>query len=155
MPSVKETARRQHARLLDQATQQTIALKTPKQGWIAIMRKALGMSAPQLAERMGITKPAIYQAERKEPEGGVTIKQMEKLAEAMGGRFVYAIVPEGGVDDVLRRQARKKAEAIVKRASAHMALEKQSLTPEQTQDEIKRLADELMRERPSDFWETH
>ena len=80
---------------------------------------------------------------------------MEKLAEAMGGRFVYAIVPEGGVDDVLRKQAHKKAEAIVKRASAHMALEKQSLMPEQTQDEITRLADELMRQRPSDFWETH
>ena len=155
MPSVKETAKRQYARLLDQAAQQTIALTPPKQGWIAIMRKALGMSAPQLAERIGITKPAIYQAERKEPEGGVTIKQMEKLAEAMGGRFVYAIVPEGSVDDILRKQAHKKAEAIVKRASAHMALEKQSLMPEQTKEEITRLADELMRERPSDFWETH
>lgn len=152
--SVKETAKRQYARLLDQAAQQTTAIKTPKQGWLATMRKALGMSAPQLAERMSITKPAIYQAERQEPKGGITLKQMEKFAEAMGGRFVYAIVPESSVEDIVREQAHKKAEAVVKRASSHMALEKQSLTTRQMQDEISRLTDELMRERPSDFWET-
>ena len=153
MSNVKETARRQYARLLDQAAQDSIDLRTPKPGWIATMRKALGISAPQLAKRMGITKPAIYQAERKEAQGGVTIKQMEKLAEAMGGRFVYAIVPETTVYAVLSEQARIKAEAIVKRASSHMALEKQSLSPDQMEQEIKQLADRLLVDRPSDFWE--
>lgn len=154
MTRVKETTKRQYARLLDQAAQQTAAIQTPKQGWLATMRKALGMSAPQLASRLGVTKPAVYQAERQEPKGGITLKQMEKFAEAMGGRFVYAIVPESSVEETLREQAHKKAEAVVKRASAHMALEKQSLTREQMQDEIFRLADEFMRDRPSDFWET-
>ena len=153
MSNVKETARRQYARLLDQAAQDSIDLRAPKLGWIATMRKALGISAPQLAKRMGITKPAIYQAERKETQGGVTIKQMEKLAEAMGGRFVYAIVPETTVHAVLSEQARIKAEAIVKRASSHMALEKQSLSPDQMEQEIKQLADRLLVDHPSDFWE--
>ncbi len=118
------------------------------------MRKALGMSAPDLAKRLGVTKPAIYQAERKERDGGVTLGHMKRLAEAMGGKFVYAIVPDGQIEDILRDQARAKAGAVVRRASAHMALEKQSLSSEQMREEIERLADQLLRERPSDFWET-
>jgi predicted DNA-binding mobile mystery protein A len=153
MSVVKDTAIRQYARLLDKAAQQLAGLNAPKDGWIAMMRKALGMSAPDLARRMGVTKAAIYQVERKECEGGVTLRHMERLAEALGGRFVYAIVPEGSVDDILRTQARRKAESIVRRASAHMALEQQSLTSAQLHEEIDRLADELLHTHPSDFWE--
>lgn len=112
------------------------------------------MSAPELARRTGVTKPAIYEAECKERTGGISIQHMEKLAEAMGGRFIFAIVPENSVEDVLRSQARKKAEQTIKRASAHMALQKQSLMPQQIQNEIERLAEELFRDRPSDFWKT-
>ena len=154
MASVKDTAKRQAARALDAAAQQLTTVRSPRSGWIAAMRNALGMSAPALAKRAGVTKAAIYQAETKEREGGVTIRHMEKLAEALGGRFVYAIVPEGGIDEMMRAQARRKAEAIIKRASAHMALEKQALSSERNNAEIERLADELMRDPPSDFWES-
>ena len=153
MSSVKETAKRQYARALNSAASQVAGLKAPREGWIGTMRKALGMSAPELAKRLGVTKPAIYQAERKEREGGVTLGHMERLAEAMGGKFVYAIVPDGQIEDILRDQARAKAEAVVRRASAHMALEKQSLSSEKMREEIERLAEQILRERPSDFWE--
>lgn len=152
MTSVKDTAKRQYARTLNRAANQVADLKAPREGWISTMRKALGMSAPELAKRLGVTKPAIYQAERKERDGGVTLGHMERLAEAMGGKFVYAIVPDGQIEDILRKQARAQAEAVVRRASAHMALERQSLSSDQMREEIERLAEQLLRERPSDFW---
>ena len=81
--------------------------------------------------RLGVTKPAIYQAERKEQYGGVTLQHMDRLADAMGGKFVYAVVPaDGQIEDILRNQAHEKAEAIVRRASSHMAPEKRSLSSE-------------------------
>lgn len=154
MSGVKDTAKRQYARLIDKAAQQLAGIQAPREGWISAMRKALGMSAPELARRMGVTKPAIYQAERKEREGGVTIQHMEKLAAALGGRFVYAIIPEEGrIEDVLKAQARKKAQAVVTRAGTHMALEKQALGKDRMDDEIEALARELLRKPPSDFWE--
>ena len=153
MASVSDTAKRQTARALDEAAQKLDGFNPMRMGWIKSMRKALGMSAPDLASRVGVTKAAIYQAERKEREGGVTIRQMEKLAEGLGGRFVYAIVPEGRIDDAVRNQARVKAAAIIKRASAHMALEAQSLSTQQTEHQIEELTNELMRERPADFWQ--
>ena len=153
MNRVKDAAQRQYARALDKAAQQVADLKLPSEGWIRTTRKALGLSASELARRLGVTKPAIYQAERKEQDGGVTLQHMDRLADAMGGKFVYAIVPATGqVEDILRNQAYRKAEAVVQRASSHMALEKQSLSSKQMKEEIERLAAQLLRERPSDFW---
>ena len=152
--SVKETVRQQYVRTVDKATQQVGGLKLPHEGWLTTMRKALGMSAPQLARRAGVTKAAIYQAENKEREGGITIRQMQKLARSMGGHFVYALVPDDGdVSARLYGQARAKAEHIVRRASSHMALEKQSLPGQQVTQEIEQLANRLVRDMPPDFWD--
>ena len=152
--SVRATAKRQYMRIVDRAVEQIGSLQIPSEGWLTTMRKALGMSVPQLARRAGVTKAAIYQAERKERERGITIRQMEKLADSLDGRFVYAIVPaHGDIRDRLRVQARAKAEAIVRRASSHMALEKQSLTKEQIVQEMERLANRLVDDMPSDFWD--
>ncbi len=152
--SVRATAKRQYMRMVDRAVEQIGSLKIPPEGWLTTMRKALGMSVPQLARRAGVTKAAIYQAERQERERGITIRQMEKLAGSLGGRFVYAIVPaDGGIRDRLRVQARAKAEGIVRRTSSHMALEKQSLTNEQIVQEVERLANRLAYDMPSDFWD--
>lgn len=140
-------------RIVNRAAQQLASVQKPAEGWLTALRKALGMSGAEVATRMGVSRNAIYQAERNEREGAITLNQMQKLADAMGGRFIYAIVPDGSVDDVIRAQAIVKAEARIRRASAHMALEKQSLSSEQTRQRIEELADELARDMPTDFWD--
>ena len=75
------------------------------------------------------------------------------MAEAMGCRLVYAIVPaQGTVEDLIEAQAEKKAIALVTRASTHMALEKQSLSDEKVREEISRVMRELTEKQPADFW---
>lgn len=151
--NVKDTARKQYVRIADRAAQQLKSVKQPSEGWLVTLRKALGMSGTEVAARMNVSRNAVYQAERNERDGAITINQMQKLAKAMGGRFVYAIIPDGNIDDVIRAQARRKAEARIRRASAHMALEKQSLSGEQTKQRIEELAGELARDMPPDFWD--
>lgn len=151
--SVKDTARKQYARIVDRAAKQLRNFHRPNNGWLTLLRQALGMSGADVASRMAVSRNAIYQAERNEPDGAITIAQMRKIADAMGGEFVYAVIPKGSVEDVIHAQARRKAEARVRRASSHMALESQSLSSEQTQRRIDDLAEELARDMPSDFWE--
>ena len=110
------------------------------------------MSGPDLARRLGVTRARVSQAERAESNGGVTLRTMQAAAEAMGCRFVYAIVPEGRTQELIAARARTKAEMIVRRASDHMALESQSLSDAQNTEEIERIALDLMHEMPSDFW---
>ena len=80
--------------MIDRTASQVSDVPMPEKGWISSVRHALGMSAEQVARRKGVSRNAVYQAERSEQDGAVSIKQMEQLAAAMGARFVYAIVPE-------------------------------------------------------------
>jgi predicted DNA-binding mobile mystery protein A len=151
--SVKGTAIKQYQAMVDRAAsrfaQQSAVLP---EGWIATVRKALGMSGAQLAKRLSVTRARISKAEHAEAEGGVTLKTMQAAAEAMGCRFVYAIVPEGRIEDVIAAQARKKAQALVGRASDHMALESQSLSEAHNAEEAERIAQDLLRAMRADLW---
>jgi predicted DNA-binding mobile mystery protein A len=149
--SMKDLVHQQYQRLVDTAATHRV-LKRPPEGWLRTVRKALGMSGAELGKRMGRTRARIAQAEHLELTGGATLKSMQAAAEAMGCRFVYAIVPEKRVEDVIAAQARKKAAALVGTASTHMALESQNLPQDKIAAEIERVAGELAREMPPGFW---
>lgn len=149
---VKHLATRQY-RAIVQGAVPLSRIAAPGDGWIATVRKALGMSGAELARRLGVTRARVSQAERAEREGGITLKAMEQFAEAMGCRFVYTIVPhESSIENLVAAQARKKAAAIVSEASVHMALEKQALTEKKNRAEVERLAREMMEDPPPGFW---
>lgn len=150
---VKKASKRQYAQLADHAATQFAAIKVPPEGWLTTVRKAIGMSGPQLAKRLNLTKAAIYQAERNELEGAISLKQLQKLATSMNCKLVYAIVPNKPVNEIIYDQAELKAKLIVQQASTHMGLEKQSLTEEQLEQEVSLLAKNIVNEMPSDLWE--
>jgi predicted DNA-binding mobile mystery protein A len=149
--SIKSTVREQYQRLANGA-QSYSGLRRPPEGWLRTARKALDMSGSQLAKRMGVTRARVAQAENAELSGAATLKSMQIFAEAIGCRFVYAVVPETTIEDIIASQARKRALALVKTASAHMALESQNLPDDKIAAEVARVARDLAREMPSDFW---
>jgi predicted DNA-binding mobile mystery protein A len=151
---VKDLVAKQYQAIVDRAAASIGRLPlAPNRGWLVMTRKALGMSATQLGRRLGVTRARVSQAELAELSGGVTLKYMNAVAEAMDCRFVYAIVPvKGRIEDLIAAQAHKKARALVAKASTHMALEQQSLSPEKNKKEVERIAQELARTMPPDFW---
>jgi predicted DNA-binding mobile mystery protein A len=151
--SVKTVVHQQYRSIVDTAAASALSLRTPPEGWLRTVRNALGMSGAELARKMGVTRARVAQAEHSELTGGVTLKSMQAIAEAMGCRLVYAIIPPSGrIDDIITAQARKKATAIVSTASKHMALENQALSNDKFAQEVERLTQEIAREMPSDFW---
>lgn len=139
--------RRRWARLLDRSADRTKDITTPEKGWIHAMRQSLGLPADVIAARKGVTRAAIYQAERSETEGAISLKQMERIAQAMGGRFVYAIVPDAPVESIKYKQALQKARHL-----AQDLPDWASQSPEDQQDWIEDKAAELLHDMPSDFW---
>jgi predicted DNA-binding mobile mystery protein A len=93
------------------------------------MRMALGMSGAQLARKMGVCGAIISPAENNVVSGNVTMKTMQTMAEAMGCRFVYAVLPPKGkeTEDVILAQAMKWARRALQNANTQMALENQSV----------------------------
>ena len=150
--SVKKVVRQQYQSIVDRAARSAAAFRKPSEGWLRTARKALGMSGAQLARKMGVTRARVAQAEAAELAGGATLKSMQAAAEAMGCRFVYAVVPPRRIEDIVSAQARKKAMAIVGTAGRHMALESQALSSKQINEEIERLTRDFAHEMPPDFW---
>ena len=146
MPDFME--QRRLARTVDRAARQLRDIEVPERGWIATVRRALGMSAEQVAQRKGVSRNAVYQAERSEKDGAVSLKQMEMLAKAMGGRFVYAIVPDDRVEDLKYQQARRKAAVLLKQET-----DAPGWSQDDRDDWIDDKAAELLHDMPSHFWE--
>lgn len=151
--SLKTVIQSQYRDKLNQAARKLQGIVQPPEGWLRTARKALCMSGAQLAHRQGKTRALVYQTEKAELSGSVTIKAMQSMAESLNCRFVYAIVPEETVESILEKHAYKKARQLVEATSQHMALEQQTLSKKQIAFEIERLKKEMLDNMSADFWE--
>lgn len=97
----------------------------PRLGWVRAIRDALGMTATDLATRMGVTGPAVRSLEKKEVEGGARLSSLRRAAEAMGCTLVYAFVPNSTLQQTVERQAAGILDVQLKRVHQTMALEAQ------------------------------
>ena len=98
----------------------------PRLGWIRGVRDALGMSAADLAARMGISGASVRSLEEKEGTGGIRLSSLRRAAEAMDCTLVYAFVPNESLSHTVEQQARRVLEQQMGRLRQTMALEDQA-----------------------------
>ena len=65
----------------------------PKQGWLREIRKVTGRRAIEIAQAMETSEKTVYQLERSEVKGTISLKMLQKAAEGMRCDVVYAVVP--------------------------------------------------------------
>ncbi len=150
--SIKYIVMSQYREKVNQVASKLGGVTAPPEGWLRTVRIALGMSAAQLARRLKKTRALVSNTEKAELSGSVTLKTMQAMSQAMGCRFVYAIVPEYSIEKILDARAEEKAEQRVRETSEHMALEQQGLSKQQITFEIARLKNEMLKDMPRDFW---
>lgn len=115
----------------------------PPKGWVKAIREALGMTAEQLANRLGVTKPRVYHLEKAESEGALTLNSLQRAANALDCELVYALIPEQPLETMIEQRALLEAKKRV-RATAHtMSLEDQSVDEADQRKQIEALAREL------------
>jgi predicted DNA-binding mobile mystery protein A len=120
----------------------------PPKGWIRAMRDALGMTAAQLADRLGVSRQAVTQMEKSEADATITLRTLQRAAEALGCRLEYALVPEQPLQVRVRHQAERRARELLADVAHSMALEDD---PVDLEHRVSELADEL--EADSGLWE--
>ncbi len=125
----------------------------PRKGWIRAIRDAFGMTARQLANRLGVAQQAVARIEKEELTGSVTIKTMRRIADGLDCVFVYGFVPRTSLEDTVTRQAKRVAAQRLARASQTMGLEDQALSQEENDEASAELVDELIRKLPSSIWD--
>ncbi len=60
------------------------------------VRQGLGLQAREMARELGVNVSVIFRLEKSEEQKSISLRALEKMAEAMGCKLVYAIVPRGG-----------------------------------------------------------
>ncbi|MDP8269122.1 MAG: mobile mystery protein A [Candidatus Tenebribacter davisii] len=136
-------------------TQCLINIQVPHKGWIRSIKEALGMNGRQLAERMGVTKQWVSVLDKQELDGSITINTMKKSAEALNCAFVYCLVPQADLEDIVRDQAKKIALNRLQRASHTMSLEDQELDRKENNAIMNNMVERIMNEQPADLWDYH
>jgi predicted DNA-binding mobile mystery protein A len=124
----------------------------PPKGWIRAIRDALGMTARQLANRLGVAQQAVARIEKEELAGSVTIKTIRRIAECLDCVFVYGFVPRTSLEETVALQAKKVAGKRLAHASQTMSLENQALSRRENELALSDLVDELIRTLPSNLW---
>jgi predicted DNA-binding mobile mystery protein A len=130
-------------------------IQKPRLGWIKAIRESILMTTRQLGNRMKISHVTVTEMEKREASKAITLETLERAANALNCKLVYALVPkEGSLDSTLKHQAFQAATSVSRSAIHSMGLEDQSVSAEETKAQIQEQAQDLIQKADSRIWGT-
>ena len=125
----------------------------PRRGWVRAIQQALGMTNVQLAKRLKLKPQTIEATQNNEASGTIKLQTLRKLAEALGCRVVYAVVPLKPLDEVRRDRAHAIASRQLRHVAHTMKLEAQGINDTEEKRALDRMVEELLKGNPKKLWE--
>ncbi|MBI3554852.1 MAG: mobile mystery protein A [Deltaproteobacteria bacterium] len=153
---IKPQTKHAQRRSLDQRIRELVPLakvERPGTGWIRGIRESLGMTAAQLASRLGIKTASVLGLEEREVTGAITLEALERAARALNCKVVYALVPETTLDEMLDHQSHIAADWTLKEVSHSMGLESQKVSDKENASQSDELANLLKWKMSSKIWD--
>lgn len=133
--------------------QPTSELARPPRGWLRAIREAIGMTAKQLAERLGVSQPRVITLEKDEVRGALTLDTLSRAAQALDCTLVYALIPNTSLENMVVEQAKEKVTVRLSRIDHTMKLEAQGLSKKEISAEYQRLIDEFLKGNLRGLWD--
>lgn len=130
-----------------------IETEPPRRGWIRAIQEALGVTNVQLARRLKLKPQTIENMQHNEASGTIKLQTLRKLAEALGCRVVYAVIPLKPLEEMRRDRAYAIAGRQLRPVAHSMKLEAQGISDTAEQRALDRLVAELLKGNPKKLWE--
>lgn len=118
---------------------------------IADVRQALGMSQSQLAKRIGISQQALNKLENRGAFS--SIETIEKALKPLNIGLNFSLSSKESLLRKVDKRALEKAEKIVDRTEAGMAMELQQPHSSGRRDRVKKLAERLASMPGRSLWD--
>jgi predicted DNA-binding mobile mystery protein A len=151
-PEDRSTARRQLDKRLSSMQNMELFMRPPR-GWLKAIREALGMTTAQLGRRLGVVQSRVVAIEQAETKGTITLNSLEKAAQALDCRLVYALLPRQPLEDIVEQRASLLAKSRLKSTGHTMTLEAQGVDATDESEQLKRLIQQLVEKSGSKLWE--
>ena len=142
MPNTTRALRR---RQLDKQLDKYKNLPKFRLGCIREIRDALGMTSTQLANRIGIAQSGVAKMEKSEVEKSISLKTLERAAEAMECELAYILVPKFSLEQAVLDQAHKRTVVLSENLFRNMAIELQAPDENYREQFLAEFADELIK----------
>jgi predicted DNA-binding mobile mystery protein A len=111
------------------------------------------MTTPQLARKLGATRQAVVDLERREARGAVTLGALRRAADALDCEVVYALVPRTTLREARAHQAQRQAEQQLRGVAHSMSLEAQGVAAAEHRRQVTERADSLVRTWSRALWD--
>jgi predicted DNA-binding mobile mystery protein A len=124
--------------------------RRPQRGWVGAIRHALGMTAEQLGDRIGVAQSTVQRLETSEAADTIQLNSLRRLAEGLNCELVYALIPRDTLTSTYDEAARAVARRELARVSHSMALEDQAVDDTAEDERLRQvIAQDL---NPRDIW---
>lgn len=84
-----------------------------QRSWIRLLRQQRGMLGKELATAMNLSAARISVMEKEEANGSLTLKMMQRAAQALDCEFAYVLIPKNALkvnDEICKPKIRIKNE---------------------------------------------
>ena len=125
---------------------------TPKQGWLRTLRTSLGMTQDVLSKRLDISSVSVGKLEKSEANGTITLNSLRRAAEALDCELKYALVPRVPLNEIKKKQAKIKAQELMRSSSHSMKLEAQEVDELSQQFIMDELVKDLLEGSDKELW---
>lgn len=130
-----------------------VNVSPPPSGWIKAIRESLGMTARQLGAHLGMSSVAATRLEQREKSRAITLRDLDRAAEVLNCRVVYALIPIDGLEASLQAKAKALAAELAGKARHAMNLEAQPVDQAEQRAQGAALAKALVETLDSRLWE--
>jgi predicted DNA-binding mobile mystery protein A len=124
----------------------------PPSGWLKSIREALGMTATQLAKRLGVVTSTVTRLETSEADDTISLATLRRAAEALDCELRYVLVPRQSLADTLATRANLLARERMAGVAHSMVLEAQATSKDTVADQTRELADSLLKGPRRELW---
>ena len=112
------------------------------------------MTASQLAARLGVSKTRVVVMKKGEIEGSLTLKSLEKAAEALDCTLIYALVPNNRtLESIVRAQAKVLTSERLAAVEHSMQLENQAVPASDSKKHLDRLIEQILWDEIRRLWD--
>ena len=70
--------------------------KNPTSGLLRAVRHALGVPVAEILREIDVSPSVFFRLEQSEERGTISVNGLDRVAQAMGCKLIYAIVPRSG-----------------------------------------------------------
>lgn len=125
----------------------------PHDGWINLIRNALGMTTYQLAKRLGVNQSRVIKMESSARDHTITLNSLSRAAEAMNCRLIFILAPKTSLEDTIEKQVEHVAKKKVEYVAHSMKLENQGVDDKEIKEEIDELKEQLLHGPEKHLWD--